>query len=75
MTFIFAAHRSECPEELVSEKFLHFDEIIPISAKTHFKIDQVKDAIRNVLDKHALQQMEESSKTENENNTNKMWSS
>lgn len=73
--FLSAAHRHECPEELVSDKLIHFDEIIPISAKAHYKVDEVKEAIRNVLDKHALKRLEEeSSETAQENKTNKLRS-
>lgn len=39
-----------------------------------YRVDEVKDAIRNVLDKHALKQLKESSETTDENKTNKMKS-
>lgn len=57
---IIAAHKHECPEELLSEKFIRFDEILLISAKTRWPIDDVKATIRNVLDKYALKALEES---------------
>lgn len=70
----FSAHKHECPEELLSENYLNFDEIIPISAKTKHNVEEVKDTIRNVLDKHALKKQEESSETVNQNQTNKLRS-
>lgn len=66
------AHQHECPEELVSDKYLNFDEIIAISAKTNHKVDAVKEAIRNVLDKHALKQVEENIEKENERKKNRL---
>lgn len=67
-----AAHQDECPEELISENFINFDEIMAISAKEGRGVDEVKGAIRNVLDKHALKRLEES--TKDEKNTNKLRS-
>lgn len=72
-SFVFAAHKHECPEDLLSEKFINFDEIITISAKKQYKIDEVKEAIRNVMDKYALKQLEDSNRSA-ENRTDKLQS-
>lgn len=51
--FLLAAHKQNCPEELLSERYIHFDDIHVISAQNVIGIDKVKQSIRDVLDKHA----------------------
>lgn len=51
--FFIVDHLNECPEELVPEQFIHFDQIIPISAKEKISTENVKAAIRETLYLHA----------------------
>lgn len=53
------AHLADCPEELLSERYIKFDDVHVISAKNEEGIDAVKTSIRNVLDKHAELKLEE----------------
>lgn len=50
-------HLDECPEQLVPEEVIKFSEILTISAKTRTGIDDVKLAIRTVLDEYAKQNL------------------
>ena len=48
-----------CPNELVPENLLHFEKVIPISAKNVKEIDKVKTSVREVLDDLALESLQE----------------
>lgn len=62
MNFVlFAAHLDDCPEELLSDRYLKFDEVHLISAKDQIAIDDVKQSIRRTLDKHAECAIDENS--------------
>ncbi|XP_031616901.1 GTP-binding protein 10 homolog [Contarinia nasturtii] len=47
------SHTNDCPEELLSERYLEFDDVHVISAKNEIGIDNVKTSIRELLDKYA----------------------
>lgn len=47
------AHTSDIPDELHSDRYIHFDDIRVISAKDESGIDEVKTSIRETLDKYA----------------------
>lgn len=47
------AHTNDCPDELISNRFIQFDDIHVISAKDEIGIDNVKTSIRDTLDKYA----------------------
>lgn len=49
----FLISECECPDELKSKKYFDFERIITISAKEQTKIDNVRAAIREVLDEKA----------------------
>lgn len=53
LLFLLSAHKENCPEELLSERYIQFDDIHVISAQNQIGIDTVKQSIRDVLDKHA----------------------
>lgn len=56
--FVFSECSSvECPTELASKNYINFERIIPISAKNKDNIEDVKIAIREVLDDHAERQL------------------
>lgn len=59
--FYFAAHLDDCPEELLSDRYIKFDEVHLISAKDQIAIDDVKQSIRKTLDKHAEQAIDDNS--------------
>lgn len=61
--FLFpnTAHTSECPAELVSDRFIQFDDIHVISAKNEIGIDNVKTSIRQTLDKYAEEKLNDAS--------------
>lgn len=64
MIFFFAqllAHLNECPEELISNQFLRFDNIHVISAKNEIGIADVKKSIRITLDKYAEMKLNDAS--------------
>lgn len=54
----------ECPKELVPNKFLQFERVIPISAKNIKEIDKVKFVAREVLDEFAAKRIEPKDSTE-----------
>lgn len=58
---LFVAHLDDCPEELLSDRYLKFDEVHLISAKDQIAIDDVKQSIRRTLDKHAEHTLNENS--------------
>lgn len=49
---------ADCPEELISNRFIHFEDIHVISAKNEIGIDNVQKSIREVLDQQALKQQQ-----------------
>lgn len=49
----------DCPEELLSDEYIKFDEIQVISAKNETNIETVKQSIRDTLDKYAEARLEE----------------
>lgn len=51
--FLISAHLNDCPEELLSNRLIHFDDIHVISAQNRIGIDEVKKSIRDTLDKYA----------------------
>lgn len=55
------AHIADCPEELISDRFIQFDDIHVISAKNQIGIDNVVASIRTTLDKYAEQQLNDAS--------------
>lgn len=57
--FFLIAHTNDCPEELISDRFIQFDDIHVISAKTGIGIDDVKTSIRDTLDKYAEEKLDE----------------
>lgn len=55
------AHTTDCPEELLSNRFIQFDDVHVISAKHEIGIDNVKASIRQTLDKYAEQKLNDAS--------------
>lgn len=50
-------HLNDCPEELLSDEYIKFDDIHVISAKNSINVDSVKQSIRDVLDKYAEERL------------------
>lgn len=48
---------NECPAELASKNYINFERIIPLSAKNEENINDVKTAVRDVLDDYAERQL------------------
>lgn len=59
--FVLIAHIADCPEELISDRFIQFDDIHVISAKNRIGTDNVVASIRTTLDKYAEQQLNDAS--------------
>lgn len=55
--FFSDCSNTECPAELASKNYINFERIIPISAKNEENIQDVKTAIRDVLDDYAERQL------------------
>ncbi|XP_055301278.1 GTP-binding protein 10 homolog [Sitodiplosis mosellana] len=55
------SHTSDCPEELLSNRFIQFDDVHVISAKNEIGIDNVKASIRQTLDKYAEENLNDAS--------------
>lgn len=62
MMYYFLDGLQHCPEELVPKQLINLERIIPISAKNVKEIDKVKQAIRDVLDEKAAEQLREDAK-------------
>lgn len=62
------AFLDECPEKLLSDRYIKFDAVHLISAKDEIAIDGVIKSIRATLDKHAELALEENLENNRKNN-------